>query len=42
VTTTFPLFLLDKNNIERERERNNKRENKSTCEYERGIVPKVV
>jgi len=31
VTTTFSLFLLDKNN----RERRRKRENKKTCEYER-------
>ena len=31
VTTTFPFFLLDKNN----RERKKKRENKITCEYER-------
>jgi len=31
VTTTFFLFLLDKNNGERKK----KRENKNTCKYER-------
>ena len=31
MTTIFVLFLLDKNN----RERNKKRENKNACEYER-------
>jgi len=31
MTTTFFLFLLDKNNGERKK----KRENKNTCEYER-------
>jgi len=34
VTIIFPLLLLDKNN----RERKKKRENKNTCERKREIV----
>jgi len=37
VTTTFPFFLLDKNN----RERKKKREDKNTCEYERELLQKL-
>ena len=37
VTTTFPFFLLDKINGERKK----KRENKNTCEYERGLLQKL-
>jgi len=38
VTTTLSLFLLDKNN----RERKKKRENKKTCEYKREGCSKIV
>jgi len=38
VTTIVPPFLLDKNN----RERKKMRENKNTCKYEGDVVLKVV